>query len=136
MVRADLDLARPRYTRPINIGDQSIGRSATHVGTVCDPNTTTDCGTVQVTIPQAARVLVVADANGEGSGGSGSCGLTDNGNQIAFGNDSISTGDSFALNAVTESESGTHTFGLSCSESSGNLTIANVHISAVTLGPN
>ena len=42
----------------------------------------------------------------------------------------------FALNAVTESESGTHTFGLSCSESSGNLTIANVHISAVTLGPN
>lgn len=121
----------------ISIGDQSIGRSQTHPGSVCDPNATTNCGTVQIDIPRPSRVLVMADGDGTpGGGGHGSCGLTDNGTQITFGSDGILSGDAFSLNTVTDAVSGTHTFGLICGESSSDLTISNVHISAVTLGPN
>jgi len=120
----------------ITIGDQSIGRSATHVGLTCDPNTTTDCGSVQIDVPRPSRVLVIADANAQGASGEGSCGLADNGTQITFGSDAVHTGDSFTLNTVTDPVSGNHSFGLICGESSSDLRIANVHISAVTLSPN
>ena len=91
---------------------------------------------MQIDVPQPARVLVIADATGKGSGGEGSCGLADNGNQITFGTDAVHTGDSFTLNTVTDPESGSHTFTLICGESQSDLSISNVHISAVTLSPN
>lgn len=127
----------------------TLARNAT---SACDPASSTyiDCGLVSLTLPRAARVLVVASAGfdgaNSGSGYRGDCRISvdgatvgptiSNGSSSGFGvgfnpNQQAST----ALNVVTDAlAAGAHSFALQCNQAGGSVEFPESYVSAVALG--
>jgi hypothetical protein len=143
----------------LSIGRSTSSTDASGTGTSCDPNTTAfvDCGTVAMTLPRSARVLILADAAFDGSnsfGNRGDCQITVDGARIggllSAGSVNVNTTtgtvligpgynantqDGIALNAVTGVlTAGAHSFALQCNQAGGSIEFSETYVSAVMLG--
>ncbi len=117
------------------------GPGRSDVGNTCDPLSDTNyvtCASVDLTLPSAGRVLLVADGlwNQQTGTASGRCRFGGEGtsnNQVEFGN---APAGSVGLTEVTGSASaGTKTFHIECREFSGNtFSFSDMDISAVYVG--
>jgi hypothetical protein len=125
---------------------QSVGRSNSSTG-VCDPGSTTfiTCGSVDLGLPSAGRVLVVGDigwyVNGAPSRGRCSFNVDGAGGAIAVevgettATTDITHESSRGLNGVTGVLSaGPHTANIACNQEEGDILYRGFHLSAVRLG--
>jgi hypothetical protein len=148
---------RNRAVTAATLDSLTVARGTT---SACDPASSAfvDCGTVDLTLPRAGRVLVLASAGYDGSNSNayrGDCklvvdGTTTVGPTIANGqavalagatavvggpgynaNGQVAT----SLNAVTDAlPAGTHTFSLQCNQAGGSIEFPETYVAAVMLG--
>jgi hypothetical protein len=125
------------------LGDRSVGRSV--AGGSCNPPPLVECRGLDLTLPRAARVLVLADAAAGGSGNdamaAGACQITIDGTATApgvevtlFASPGIYYETGINLSQVTGPlAAGQHHFGVICSETDVDVIFTDFHVSAVSL---
>jgi hypothetical protein len=115
----------------------------------CDPSADglfRDCGSVTVNLTRSSRVLIVTSAMwwSEGGPSNGICRTGVDGGPFgpdAFPGEAVDATASNAQQSLTLTNvtgplaPGSHTFGLACNQTTGNIAYAPTYVSAVVLGP-